>query len=70
MSLGNYDVMLIVVDEFSGYISVKLMKDKKTEEIILAFNLIFSEYSAYGHKIVEVHTDAESNFKNCREHII
>ena len=69
LTYGGSDVMLFVVDEFSGYLTIKNMKDKSKNELIRAFNLIISEYRAYGHEILKIKSDSENNLKSCKPHL-
>lgn len=66
---GGGDVALLVVDEYSGYLSLVIMDDKSTANLIKAFNTILATYAQFHHFTEEVHTDSESNLKSCHQHL-
>jgi hypothetical protein len=52
--------MLLCVDAFSSMLHIVKINDKKLRSVQKGFKKILAQYALYGHKIDEIHCDAES----------
>jgi hypothetical protein len=67
MTIGSFMFCLIVIDEFSSYMHIVMIKSKAYSYLVNAFGQIISHFLLFNHVIKKIECDSESNLGLCAD---
>jgi hypothetical protein len=65
----NSKYLLLAVDEFSGYMTVRQLKRKTKEQLQESFFSLRGTYKKYNHKLLNIQSDHETNLWSCKDYL-